>query len=171
MLHSYNYSLSSGGDMASSRPSLRHSHEHAHDVFARAARYGEAQGTAFTAGRRRVLEALVEAGKPMSAYDLADRLSGGGRRVAPVQVYRSLEFLIAAGVVHRLATRSSFVTCDHEHVRGETIVFLVCEGCGNVAEVTSPAVGRGLRGAAESTGFQPLNPVVEVEGRCAACQA
>lgn len=139
-------------------------------VIARAERYGATQGTAFTAGRRRVLEALLAAGKPLSAYDLAERLSAGGRRVAPVQVYRSLDFLMAAGVVHRIATRSTFITCDHEHGRGETIVFLVCEGCGGVAEVASPTVGRGLRGAAESTGFRPLNPVVEVEGRCAACQ-
>lgn len=158
--------------MASSRVSRRaHHHTGESEVFDRAARYGEAQGTTFTAGRRRVLEVLVDAGKPMSAYDLADRLSGGGRRVAPVQVYRSLEFLIAAGVVHRLVTRSTFVTCDHEHGRGETVVFLVCEECGKVEEVTSPTVGRGLRGAAEATGFRPLHPVVEVEGRCAACQA
>lgn len=159
--------------MASSRSpsSHRHADGDEHDVFARATRYGEAQGTAFTAGRRTVLAALVGAGKPMSAYDLAEQLSGGGRRVAPVQVYRWLDFLMAAGVVHRIATRSTFVTCDHEHGRGETVVFLVCEGCGNVEEVASAAVGRGLRGAAESTGFQPLNPVVEVEGRCAACQA
>lgn len=152
------------------------SHEHgdpghrADQAVARVERYSLATGTSFTPLRRRVLAALLDARGPLSAYDLAERLSTP-RRVAPVQIYRALEFLGGAGVVHRLATRSAFVACDHEHERGETTVFLVCEDCGTVAEVSSAAVGRGLRGAAAESGFEPMRPMIEVEGRCAACRA
>lgn len=91
--------------------------------------------------------------------------------MAPVQIYRALEFLQSAGVVHRLATRGAFVTCDHEHTPWETVVFLVCGDCGSVAEVPSTVVGRGLEGAAAESGFEPLSQVVEVEGRCSTCRA
>lgn len=147
--------------------------DHAHDVDAvvgRAERFSRERGVAFTPMRRRVLETLAAAQGPVTAYDLADRLSTE-RRVAPVQIYRALEFLIEAGVVHRLATRSAFVACAHEHARGETTVFLVCGQCGTVAEVASPAVGRGLKGTAAASDFEPHHPVVEVEGRCATCRA
>lgn len=153
-------------------------HAHTHDrhghgglpAVERAERFSQARGMSFTPMRRRVLDALVAAAKPVTAYDLAEQLSTD-RRVAPVQVYRVLDFLMEAGVVHRLATQSAFVVCDHEHVRGETIVFLICSGCGNVAEVTSPGVGRGLAGAADSTDFEVIHPVVEVQGRCSKCRA
>lgn len=150
--------------------SSKHAHPHPHSVVERAERYSAAAGMSFTPMRRRVLDALLAAGAPVTAYDLAERLSGA-RRVAPVQIYRALDFLIEAGVVHRLATRSAFMACDHEHERGETTVFLVCEGCGTVAEVSSAAVGRGIRGASADNGFEPTRPVIEVEGRCAECRA
>ena len=145
---------------------------HAHDattIVGRAERFSRERGAAFTPMRRRVLETLVAAQGPVTAYDLADRLSTE-RRIAPVQVYRALEFLIEAGVVHRLATRSAFLACAHEHVRGETTVFLVCGQCGTVAEVASPAVGRSLKGAAAASDFEAHHPVVEIEGRCATCR-
>jgi Fur family zinc uptake transcriptional regulator len=119
--------------------------------------------------RRRVLEALVANAVPLSAYDLVERLSRE-KRVAAVQIYRALEFLQGAGVVHRLATRSAYMACDHEHVPGETVVFLLCAGCGSVEEATSRSVERGLEGAAAASGFKARQPVVEVEGDCAACQ-
>lgn len=91
-------------------------------------------------------------------------------RYAPTQIYRALEFLQEAGLLHRLATKSTYVVCEHEHAPGETTVFLVCAGCGTVEEAASRGVERGLKGAAAAPGFKARHPVVEVEGECAACQ-
>ncbi|WP_050783563.1 Fur family transcriptional regulator [Methylobacterium nodulans] len=143
-----------------------------HDVtaiVARVERYCAEHGVAFTPMRRRVLEVLAASVTPLSAYDLAERVRQE-KRVSPVQVYRVLEFLQGAGVVHRLATKSAYIACYHEHGPGETTVFLVCSGCGAVEEATSRAIQRVLKGAAAVSGFKPLHPVVEVEGECAACQ-
>lgn len=134
------------------------------------------RGQTFTPMRRRVLEALASSGEtPLGAYAIAEQVSAtavDGRRIAPVQVYRALHFLIGLGLVHRIATRNAYLACDHEHVGGETVVFLVCQHCGAVQEAAAPpALGRGLEGAAAATGFRPTHPVVEVEGECAACQA
>lgn len=139
------------------------------EVVARAERFSRERRLPFTPMRRRVLDELVSAQAPLTAYELAERVSTE-RRVAPVQVYRALEFLRSAGVIHRLATRGAFIVCDHEHCEGETVVFLLCADCGSVAETSSSAVGRGLDGAAAANRFEALNPVVEVEGRCGLCR-
>src|SRR4051812_16908886 len=117
-----------------------HNQSHArsprHDVAAilvRTERLCTERAMPFTPMRRRVLQELASSATPLSAYDLAERVSKT-KRIAPVQIYRALEFLQEAGVVHRLATKSAYVACDHEHAPGETIVFLVCAGCGAVEE-------------------------------------
>ena len=54
-----------------------------------------------------VLDALVRAEHPASAYALLDQLRGDGMR-APQQVYRALDKLIAYGLVHRVASLNAF---------------------------------------------------------------
>jgi len=137
-------------------------------VQSRARSYAASKGTSFTPMRERVLTLLAATGKPMAAYEIAERLSGS-RKMQAVQVYRALDFLQEAGCVHRLASRSAFFACDHRHEEGETVVFMVCSQCGAVQETTSELVARGLRGAARTAGFRPRHPLIEVEGECAKC--
>lgn len=127
------------------------------------------QNLQFTPLRRRVFSELAEAGEPLGAYDLVERL-GRERRMAPISVYRVLDFLIGAGLIHRIATRNTYLPCHHAHGSHETTVFLVCMSCGGVDEVTSPDVARGLDGTAAAAGFRPGARSVEVEGECAGCQ-
>jgi len=133
----------------------------------RARSYAVSRGTPFTPTRQRVLALLTATGKPMAAYEIAEKLSGSRKQA--VQVYRALEFLQEAGCVHRLASRSAFFACDHRHGESETVVFMVCSHCGAVQETASELVARGLRGAAKTTGFTPRHPMIEVEGECAKC--
>ena len=63
--------------------------------------------------RRKVLEALAASHKPLGAYDIMDAV--GGPRPAPITVYRALEFLIALGLVHRIASRNAFLACVNNH--------------------------------------------------------
>ncbi len=128
-----------------------------------------ARNLQFTPLRRRVFTELADAGGPLGAYDLVERL-GRDRRTAPISVYRVLDFLIEAGLIHRIATRNTYLPCHHAHGPHETTVFLVCTRCGGVDEVTSPDVARGLDGTASAAGFRPGARAVEVEGECANCQ-
>jgi Fur family zinc uptake transcriptional regulator len=142
-------------------------------VLARAERLCAERRLAFTASRRRVLELLAASpAAPLGAYDLAELLrTEDGRRMAPVQVYRALEFLQGLGLVHRIATRNAYLACDHGHGPEDTVMFLVCQSCGNVTEACAPeGFERGLKGAATAAGFQAIHPVVEVEGECASCR-
>lgn len=129
-----------------------------------------AKGTQLTPLRRRVLEALAAAERPLGAYDLVERL-GRERRIAPISVYRVLDVLIEAGLIHRIATRNTYLPCNHAHESHAATVFLVCSSCGGVDEVTSDEIAASLTGTAAATGFRPGARAVEVEGECAGCQA
>ena len=128
------------------------------------------RGLQFTPLRRRVFAELASAGLPLGAYDLVERL-GRERRIAPISVYRVLDFLIEAGLIHRIASRNTYLPCHHTHAGDDTTVFLVCTRCGGVDEVSAPDVTRELVGTAAATGFRPGGGAVELEGECAECQA
>lgn len=122
--------------------------------------------------RRAVLDALKAAPGPRGAYDLADALgAAAGRRIAPVTVYRALDFLVEHGFVHRLASRNAYLPCPHRHGPEEAVTFLICEGCGRAEEVEAGEVAAALTAAAGARGFTPHHQMVEVSGLCAACGA
>lgn len=135
-------------------------------VTAAAAR-AAAAGERMTAGRRRVLEMLVTAGEPVKAYDLVAQFHTDGRVAKPAGVYRSLDFLEKLGLLHRIASISSYVACsgsDQQHAAA----FLICDCCGRTREIAPPQESA-LRQAAASNGFSFERVTLEVHGRCADC--
>ena len=109
-------------------PRAGHHHEHAHHpgeggcahaqdhaargpaALAEAESACAARGLRLTPIRRQVLNALYATHRPMSAYDLIDRLAaeGGAKRLAPITVYRALDFLMENGFVHELESRNAY---------------------------------------------------------------
>ncbi|MFT4096025.1 MAG: transcriptional repressor [Rhodoblastus sp.] len=146
-------------------------HDHEHDSRAHGHAHGEpAVAGRLTPGRRAVLDILEQARRPVGAYEMIELLaSAGGRRPAPTQVYRSLDFLVEQGLVHRLASRNAFLACGHGHAASEPVAFLICDACGHVDEATSPALSADVADVAGSKGFAPRAQIIEIAGRCAAC--
>jgi Fur family transcriptional regulator, zinc uptake regulator len=150
-------------------------HGHAHrpaDVVAAAEAHCASRGLRLTDMRRQVFEVLAEAPGALGAYDLIDALAAGGnRRLAPVSVYRALDFLMEAGLVHKIESRNAFVACPHLHAADEMVVFMICDVCGRVEELTSEHVSRALGSLARDRRFQPRGQVIELHGSCADCGA
>ena len=139
--------------------------------LAQAERVCRARGARFTAQRRRVYELIVRAGEPVTAYELLHRLSDDGGTPAPPTVYRALEFLQAHGLVHRLASQSRFVACDHPETGAHGGVFLVCACCGRALEWQDERVARAVARSAREAGFELGEEVLpEVEGVCGDCR-
>ena len=116
----------------------------------------------------RVLRALRQATKPMTAYEILGALRPFGIS-SPPTVYRALNRLLEAGLVHRLELIHAYVTCaikSHQH--GATI-FAICRDCGSVDELDEAELVARLRGQATAHGFRPDETVVEMRGQCAAC--
>ena len=125
-----------------------------------------------TPARQRILDALCAAGAPLGAYEMIDRLAATtGKRLAPVSVYRALEFLVDNGFVHRLSSRNAYLACWHGHEAREPVAFLICDACGSVTEATSRPMIESLEGLAGQSGFATRSQVIELTGLCASCHA
>lgn len=139
-------------------------------AMADAERLCRERGVRLTELRRSVLAALYETHRPLGAYDLAEILAGRtGKRIAPVSVYRVLEFLTEQGFVHRLVTRNAFIACPHQHDDDDVNVFLICARCGGVDEVESPAITTAIGELLKKSHFTPVAKIVEIDGICGHC--
>ena len=123
-----------------------------------------------TPARRRALEILTEANRPVGAYEMIDLMADAdGKRPAPVSVYRALGYLMDNGLAHRLASKNAFIVCGHAHEAEEPVVFMICEQCGEVKEATSAGFARELAALIGAANFSARTRVVEIAGRCARC--
>ncbi len=135
----------------------------------RAERICSAQDLRFTALRRRVLEIVWEGHKPVGAYDILERLSGEGRTAAPPTVYRALDFLMDAGLVHRLDSLNAFIGCP-DPSSNHSGQFLICEECRAVVELDDEEIAGVLKSKAESMGFSVNRQMMEIQGLCESCR-
>ena len=148
-------------------------HDHARcvaETLTHAEEVCDRSGRRLTPLRRRVLEALAESHSPIGAYDIVERLKRSREAAPAMSVYRALDFLVGEGLAHRIESRNAFLACNRGHQSDEVVVFLLCERCSTVAEVTSGAVGRDLSKAASAVGFEAHAPVLEIKGLCEACR-
>jgi Fur family zinc uptake transcriptional regulator len=127
-----------------------------------------ARQTAISSHDRSVLSALTSAARPLSAYDILDRVRESGVK-APTQVYRSLEKLARHGLVHRIEALNAFVACDHahEHHRASP-AFVICRDCGKVREVEDERL-QAIAHSLGDNGFAVDAVSLEIYGRCGHC--
>ena len=153
-------------------PAPNHDHQACVDSsMARAeAAYRDAGGR-LTELRESVLRELAASHVALGAYDIIQRLSAAGRRVAPISVYRVLESLVEVGLAHRIESRNAFVACHSPHATLQPTLFLVCDGCGTVAEVGGERLDGALAAAAADAKFKLNTLVLEMTGLCEHCSA
>lgn len=175
--------------------------EHLHDVqdftpqdvierLAAAKEQCTSTGARFTALRQQIYQLVLEANKPIGAYDLitqlqqmrslesdiSDETSKGSskkqapKNVAPPTVYRSLEFLLGEGLIHQLTSINAYVPCCHPRAQ-HTAAFLICEQCQRVQECSSLPVQEMMGFAEQDIGFVVARSVIELSGLCQTCQS
>jgi len=126
------------------------------------------RGVTLTDQRRKVLRLLCESNQPLTAYELLERMKRGSKTPAPTVVYRALDFLWEQGLVHKIQSLHAWVGCSHpEHPHSSQ--FLICEDCGEVAELEDPQLSQSLEDTSAAAGFQTTRPIVELFGTCAQC--
>ncbi len=175
--------------------------EHLHDVqdftpqdvtgrLAAAKEQCTSTGARFTALRQQIYQLVLEANKPIGAYDLITQLQqmrslesdisdetpkGSSKQqapknVAPPTVYRSLEFLLGEGLIHQLTSINAYVPCCHPRAQ-HTAAFLICEQCQRVQECSSLPVQEMMGFAEQDIGFVVARSVIELSGLCQTCQS
>jgi Fur family zinc uptake transcriptional regulator len=125
-------------------------------------------GLRFTNLRRRVLELVWNSHKPVGAYELLDSLNCDGKKAAPPTVYRALDFLIDAGLVHRLDSLNAYVGCADPD-SGHTGQFLICRQCRSVAELDDSDIHHVVEQKAFDLGFTAIRQMLEIQGLCQDC--
>ena len=140
------------------------------EAVADAVRICRERGSRFTERRRQVLELIWTSHEPVGAYDILDMMNAEkSARIAPMTVYRAIDFLMANGLVHRIASRNVYVGCSHPDSR-HAGYFLICRECGRVAEIDEDVISSALRDGAKHAGFDAISPMIEIEGRCLNCR-
>lgn len=125
-------------------------------------------GARLTRLRRQVFLILAQAPGPLTAYELLDRLRAE-RSATAAGVYRSLDFLVAHGLAHRLELRKAFVACahpDHPHVSQ----FLICRRCGTTVELEDDRIASVVGEWSERLGFKVEAETLEISGSCSSCR-
>lgn len=129
----------------------------------------EAAAVRLTPARWAVYAELVASERPLSAYELiAIQEDRQERKIAPLTVYRHLDFLIDVGLVHKIESAHTYVPCGHPD-HGHESQYLLCSSCGRADEVESEKLQELLSDMADKHGFKTTKSVVEVTGLCMEC--
>ncbi|GAC13650.1 transcriptional repressor [Aliiglaciecola lipolytica] len=135
----------------------------------KAKEYCEAKGARFTSLREKVYELLLNKSSSVGAYELLDELKVTESGAKPATVYRTLDFLLEFGLIHRLESTNAFVACHHFDCN-HPVQFLICDTCGLVKEIQSEGLKETLDKQANSVGFKVSKQTIEAHGICAQCQ-
>jgi len=129
----------------------------------------ETKGLQLTALRRRVMAILGRSAAPLGAYAIIDEMARlEGKPVAPPTVYRTLEFFLENGFVHKIESRNAYAPCEH-FGHAHQGMLLLCEKCGRSDEIEEPALDRLIEQAAGRAGFATHRKMVELQGLCRDC--
>lgn len=165
-----------------------HSHHcqvHHHDIDARLAEavaLCQNSDVRFTPLRQEVYRLILQADKPMGAYDLMTALQDGrfaeqestGKNakkvnIAPPTIYRSLDFLLSQGLIHQLNSINAYVPCCHPR-DAHSSAFLICKNCKNVQEYSDLPIDGLIAQSQSDTGFVIEKSIIELQGLCRECQ-
>jgi Fur family zinc uptake transcriptional regulator len=149
-------------------PAPEHDHDHClKEAMDRARKAFEAKGLKLTPLRQAVFQEIAASHRAIGAYEVLNKLATRGDRLAPISVYRAIDALVAAGIVHRFESRNAFFACRGGHEMRQLV--LACEVCGRVAEVDGDRVFAAIDRSVGMAAFSAKGAVVEVWGLCANC--
>lgn len=127
------------------------------------------EGARLTPLRKEVLSLILSANAPIGAYDLLAKIKSKSERpAAPPTVYRTLDFLLEMGLVHRLTSINAFIPCCHPR-EGHQAAFLICQKCQTVKETSANNLFHELEHIALQGEFKAKHSIIEISGICKSC--
>ena len=118
-----------------------------------------AHGLRISSARRQVLQALIEAGQPQTAEQLA-----GDADLA--STYRNLETLETIGLVRHVHLGHG---PGRYELAGRSAGWATCESCGASTALPAPALQAIRRAVREHAGFEAAFTHFPIVGRCVSC--
>lgn len=121
-----------------------------------------------TGPRKHVLRIVMEAGRPLGAYDILKQLALCIEEPKPPTVYRALQFWCEEGFIHALDSLKAYIACSHGHHIGEA-QFFICNTCGDVSEEHSLIDKAALKASIIKHQFKIKTCTTEIKGQCVNC--
>ncbi|MEB3766834.1 transcriptional repressor [Acinetobacter sp. MD2] len=147
-----------------------HDHDDVHARILEAEALCLATGARLTPLRKEVLTLILNAKGPVGAYDILAQIKNtSDKPAAPPTVYRSLDFLLDKGFIHRLSSINAFIPCCHPR-EGHQAAFLICTECKAVKEASAEGLLAQLHQLAASDQFSIHQTMIEISGICQQCQ-
>ena len=137
--------------------------------IAAADRHCQQQGVKLTALRRQVLELVLGYSGVVKAYQVLADLQRERGIAAPPTVYRALDFLVEAGLLHKVDALNGYIVCSHIGCTHEGLI-LVCADCGSVNELDATPALNALREQATLQGFAIAQQNLLLTGQCQSCR-
>ncbi len=126
------------------------------------------KGIRLTFIRRRILELVCSSHKAIGAYELLDLLHPEDSKAKPVTIYRALDFLMDAGLVHKIESLNAFIGCLQAETQHQTVI-LICDNCKNAYELDAEFVYQSLFSMSKKLQFTPTSLTIELHGLCFSC--
>lgn len=123
-----------------------------------------------TAQRLDIAECVFSIHRHFTAEELFRQVRKRSPAVGRVTVYRTLEHLVASGMVEELSMRKGVATYEHTagHAHHD---HLICTLCGKVKELSSRHLEDVKAGEARALGWLPQHHALKVYGLCPECKA
>lgn len=122
----------------------------------------------FTDLRKNVFQLIWESHKPAKAYDLLEKIKINDANAKPPTIYRTLDFLLDNGLIHRLNSQNAFVGCSHPLLH-QDCYFLICDQCHVIRECCDKQLKNAITKTTNLKKFKPKNITLEIEGLCEDC--
>lgn len=129
----------------------------------------QANGKRMTPLRETVLRLLYEQVVTIGAYQLLAHLKKVHSHAQPMTLYRTLDFLLKMGLVHKISHSGEYFCCAHPN-QHTTCQVLLCTQCKKVQECCDDVLIDTVNSVAQKQQFQPQNTALEIVGVCYSCQ-
>jgi Fur family ferric uptake transcriptional regulator len=129
-----------------------------------------ARGLKLTPQRLRIAETTFGTHRHFTSEELYELVRKREPLVGRVTVYRTLEHLVASGMVEELSIAKGVATYEHTagHAHHD---HLICTHCGKVTELSSPRLESVKQEEAVALGWEPQHHALKVHGLCPDCRA
>ncbi|MER2520339.1 MAG: transcriptional repressor [Bdellovibrionales bacterium] len=126
-------------------------------------------GGRMTDVRREIVLKMAELGSPHTAYQILEAANKNRKRkLSPISLYRTLDFLIEAGVALKLESKNVFELCHKDELSHSHLV-MVCDHCGLMREIEDHELAKAIAQKARKYRHILKHHAIEIHGLCKTC--
>lgn len=105
----------------------------------------------------------------LTAYELLRLLRKNYPKAEAMTVYRALDFLQKYQLIHRVESKNAYIACETPVHHPPHVQLLLCEKCGQAAEINAIYLKNALKELAQKNQFKLSDKPLEITGTCKTC--